>query len=77
MSTLIQYLENTNKSFLYKWKIFWNLFYEGLEPKIENKKDWVGLKISHSVIPESWTSENAFKFLEKEYEGKIMKAYKD
>ena len=78
MNTLKELLESNRKSAFYYWKIFWNRFYAWFEePKPVNEKDWVGLKIHHSVIPKGWTSENAFKFLQKEYEGKIMIAYKD
>jgi hypothetical protein len=35
------------------------------------------IKIAKTITPEGWTSENAFEYLGKEYNGRIMKGYKD
>lgn len=47
--------------------------------KVSNKIDnsWKGVKISKTITPEGWSSENAFKFLEKEYKDLKMKRFKD
>lgn len=66
--TILQYYHQEFLNFLY-----------GNKKKVSNKMDksWVGLKIKNSVIPKGWSKEGAFSFLQKEYNGKIMKSYRD
>jgi hypothetical protein len=49
------------------------------EKKVSNKIDnsWKGVKLSNTITPKGWSSENAFEFLGKEYNGLIMKRYTD
>lgn len=81
MSTLLNYLKlPNNKSLLWWIKYYWTHFLDAIyEKKVSNKIDnsWKKIKLSHSVVPEGYNSENAFSFLEKEYEGTIMKRFKD
>ena len=76
MSRLLSYLNTPNNRGIFYWLKY---HLSGLFEKkpIPNKKDWVGLKINHSVVPEGWTSENAFEFSGKEYQGIFMKRFKD
>ena len=83
MSSLLQFLQKERKlSFIFWFKYYWNnilnTFYEKkVSSKIDNS--WKKIKLSHSVVPEGYSSENAFSFLEKEYEkeGIKMLRYKD
>ena len=57
-----KYLQNTLFFWLYEPK-----------PK-EIDKSWVGIKLSHSVYPQGFPKdnpENVYKYLEKEWEGKV------
>lgn len=79
-TTLRQFLDSKNPNGIFtiiKW--YWNHLLEFIYTKeVSNKVDnWKGVKIKSSEIPEGWTSQNAFKFLEKEYEGKTMKRFAD
>lgn len=80
MSTLLKFINTTRKRGLFWWfKFYWNAFLIFLYSKKESKanKDWVGIKVQSKVVPEGWTSENAFEFLGKEYNGIIMKRFID
>jgi hypothetical protein len=81
MSSLLEFLKKERKlSFIFWFKYYWNnilnTFYEKkVSSKIDN--NWKKIKLSHSVVPEGYNSENAFSFLEKEYKGTNMKRFKD
>lgn len=80
MNTLLNYLKSpNNKGVIWWFRFYWNNFLSNIyEQKVkQNNKDYVGIKLQSSVIPEGWTSENAFEYLGKEYNGRIMKGYKD
>lgn len=76
MSTLLNYLNNPSKKGLFYWLKY---LIKGLNlsktKEIDNS--WKGIKLSHTYTPIGWNSENAFSYLEQEWKGKLMKAYKD
>jgi len=81
MSTLLNYLKLPNNKGLFYWlKFYYNEFLTAIyQRKVSDKVDnsWKKLKIAKTITPEGWTSENAFEYLGKEYNGRIMKGYKD
>jgi len=81
MSSLLEFLQKERKlSFTFWFKYYWNNILNTIyEKKVSNKIDnsWKKLKIAKTITPEGWTSENAFEYLGKEYNGRIMKGYKD
>jgi hypothetical protein len=52
-----------------------NKISEIINRKNKRNDSWKKLKIAYSIIPEGWTKEECFKFLQKEYSGRIMKGY--
>ncbi len=81
MSTLKEFLTTTRKRGLFWWLSFYKEYILSLiyEKKVSNKIDnsWKGVKLSKTITPKGWSSENAFEFLGKEYNGLIMKRYTD
>lgn len=81
MSTLLNFINSTRKRGLFWWlSYFWNELLNNIyERKVSNKVDnnWKGIKISKTIVPEGWTKENAFSYLEKEYKGMNFKRFKD
>lgn len=81
MSTLLAFLKLPKNRGIFFWiKYYWNQFLDAIyHRKVSNKVDnsWKGVKISKTITPEGWNSENAFEFLGKEYNGTIMKRFKD
>ena len=75
MSSLLEFLQKERKL---NWK-FWFRYYHkhilGLIYKGNIKQDnsWKGVKISKTITPEGWTSENAFQYLNEQYKGKVWK----
>jgi len=81
MSTLQQFLETKSKKspiywIKWLWKEFWLNFKDKPVQKLNLKP-----KIARSVYPEGYspnmTENEVFKHLNKEYEGLIMKRFKD
>lgn len=80
MSTLLNYLKLPNNKGLFYWiKFYYNEFltaiYQRKVSEIDNS--WKGIKIAKTITPEGWSKDNAFKYLEKEWDGKIMRRFKD
>jgi len=77
MSTLLNYLKlPNNKSLLWWIKYYWTHFLDAIyEKKVSNKIDnsWKVIKVSKTITPEGWTSENAFQYLNEQYKGKVWK----
>jgi len=82
MSTLEKFLKTTyNRGVLWWVKFYWNNILLNIytqKPK-QNNKDWVGIKVNRSIIPEGWSKEQAFTYLNEQYskESRIMLGYKD
>lgn len=79
MSSLLEFLQKERKL---NWKFWFKYYHQHILNWIYNKnteKDnsWKGVKLSKTITPEGWNSENAFEFLGKEYNGRIMKGFKD
>lgn len=80
MTTLINFTKTKSPKGVFYWfKFYWFHILEAIYSKKVSKKvdNWKGIKVNKSVYPKGWTSENAFKYLEKEYNGKIMKRFAD
>ena len=81
MSTLQEFLQKTKTRGLIWWlKYYWNNILETIyEKKVSNVDDsWKDrIKTKEPIVPEGWTSKGAFEFLGKEYDGLIMKKFKD
>lgn len=82
MSTLQEFLQKTKtRSVLWWLKYYWNNILETIyEKKVSNNVDnsWKNsLRVTKSIYPEGWTRDNAFLHLNKQYQGTIMKRYKD
>ena len=77
MSTLLNYLKlPNNKSLLWWIKYYWTHFLDAIyHRKVSNKVDnsWKVIKVSKTITPEGWTSENAFQYLNEQYKGKVWK----
>ena len=81
MSTLKEFLTTTRKRGLFWWLSFYKEYILSLiyEKKVSNKIDnsWKGVKLSRTITPKGWTRDTAFLHLNKEYQGIIMKRFKD
>lgn len=82
MSTLQEFLQNTRKRNIGWWFNYYKKYLLSLiyEKKVSNNVDnsWKNnLKVTKSIYPDGWTRDNAFLHLNKEYQGTIMKRYKD
>lgn len=84
MNTLLNYLKSPNNKGVIWWVRFYykNLLSNIYAQKVkQNNKDYVGIKLQSSVIPEGWSRDNAFKYLEKEWrkdeDFKVFKRFKD
>ena len=81
MSTLKEFLTTTRKRGLFWWLSFYKEYILSLiyEKKVSNNVDnsWKGVKLSKTITPKGWTRDTAFLHLNKEYQGTIMKRFKD
>lgn len=72
-----------NKKISWWLRFYWNNLLSNIyEQKVkQNNKDYVGIKLQSSIIPEGWSRDNAFKYLEKEWrkdeDFKVFKRFKD
>lgn len=79
MSSLLEFLQKERKL---NWKFWFKYYHQHLLEFIYSKKikpddSWKGIKLKSTVIPQGWSSENAFEFLGKEYNGIMFKRFKD
>lgn len=79
MSSLLEFLQKERKL---NWKFWFKYYHQHLlefiySKRVKNDDSWKGIKIKSSVIPEGWNRENCFEYLGKEYNGRIMKGYKN
>jgi hypothetical protein len=81
MSTIFNFLQTKNNRGIFWWiRFYYEEFLNSIyQRKVSNKIDnsWKKLKIAKTITPEGWSKDNAFKHLEKEWDGKIMRRFKD
>lgn len=75
MSTLQQFLQKERKL---NWKFWLNYYHQWFLGLIYNKSiksddNWKGVKIQSTIIPNGWTKDGVFTYLEKENQNKIWK----
>lgn len=79
MSSLLEFLQKERKL---NWKFWFKYYHQHIlgiiySKRVKENNSWKGIKVSKTVTPEGWSSENAFEYLGEEYKGMIFKRYKD